>query len=643
MSAITGLIYTGSEDAGEELRRQGIHMMNTLSKYPADDLSSWQHGPAFLGCMAQWVTPESCKEEMPYRQPGSRLTITADAIIDNRPEMFDRLGVEHSRRPSIGDGELILMAYAKWGEEALPLLVGDFAFVIWDEVRQVLFGARDMTGTRTLYYRQSHDYLAFSTVMEPLFSIEGSRKLLNRQWLAEFLAIRDMTDSDDIHQTVYHDIKQLPPSYFFRLKEGQLQLTRYATLGDVKELRLTTDHDYEEAFREVVQQAVDARLRTHKAVSVALSGGLDSGTVASYAARSLARQNKPLHALSYVPVPDFVDWTSHRLIADESPYIQMMVRHIGNIQENYHSFEERSPYSEIDPWLSSMEMPYKFFENSFWIRGFYEKAAELGAGALLTGSRGNFTISWGSAPDYYATLLKRMKWLRLSREMSLFSGYTNIPRSRLLKMITRIAFPSASGTPAARPGIPSLIHPDFARSTQVHERMNAAALAAPPRNAAEVRQYKFSNLAIANKNGTVAAKMSLTYGLPERDPTSDARVIRFCLSVPLEQYVRDGRDRALVRRATVQDLPDEIRLNQQRRGVQPADWLHRMLPAWPSFIQELEEMCRDDRTEQFLHMDALRKALEKARKPKAEYAFDPEIRMLMHSLIVHRFLQGVEA
>ena len=46
-----------------------------------------------------------------------------------------------------------------------------------------------------------------------------------------------------------------------------------------------------------------------KEVGAHLSGGLDSGSVASFAARELRNQNKTLHTYSYVPVDDFEDWT----------------------------------------------------------------------------------------------------------------------------------------------------------------------------------------------------------------------------------------------------------------------------------------------------------------------------------------------
>ncbi|WKL00785.1 hypothetical protein Q0F98_28145 [Paenibacillus amylolyticus] len=81
-----------------------------------------------------------------------------------------------------------------------------------------------------------------------------------------------------------------------------------------------------------------------------------------------------------------------------------------------------------------MEMPYKYFENSFWIRGFYEKASQQDAGILLTGARGNFTISWGPALDYYASLLKSGRWYRWFREMQQYSERTGMPFSRIAKI-----------------------------------------------------------------------------------------------------------------------------------------------------------------------------------------------------------------
>ncbi|MCZ4149754.1 asparagine synthetase B, partial [Escherichia coli] len=122
-----------------------------------------------------------------------------------------------------------------------------------------------------------------------------------------------------------------------------------------------------------------------------------------------------------------------------------------------------SPLSEVDPWLEMMEMPYKYFENSFWIRGFYEKASLENAGVLLTGARGNFTISWGPALDYYARLLRNGRWLRWIREMQQYSAHTGMPFTRIAKITGRKAYPNWFQKTSAgeAPAHPQMIHPDF--------------------------------------------------------------------------------------------------------------------------------------------------------------------------------------
>ena len=88
---------------------------------------------SFLGCHAQWITPESIGELLPFYDSERQCTITADAIIDNREELFERLQVERNKRKTMSDSQLILLAYYKWGEDAPKYLIGDFAFMIWDE------------------------------------------------------------------------------------------------------------------------------------------------------------------------------------------------------------------------------------------------------------------------------------------------------------------------------------------------------------------------------------------------------------------------------------------------------------------------------------------------------------------------------
>ena len=125
------------------------------------------------------------------------------------------------------------------------------------------------------------------------------------------------------------------------------------------------------------------------------------------------------------------------------------------------------------------------------------------------------------------------------------------------------------------------------------------------------RKITFEDIFPWNSGNTLDSKLSLRHSLWKRDPTNDLRVVRFCLSVPEEQCVQNGLDRALIRRSTEKILPDKVRLNQRIRGVQGADWVHRMVPHWDTFIDEVQQLSEDKRMLEFLDGQVLRSALFK--------------------------------
>ncbi|MCQ6558998.1 asparagine synthase-related protein [Paenibacillus mendelii] len=645
MSAIAGIYHFNGEQVDAQLGRQ---LMDALHHFPADRIDTWHRDNIFFGCHAQWITNESVQEKLPYYDSDRRLAITADAIIDNRDELLERLHVEHSRRQETSDSEIILLAYQAWGDQSPKYLVGDFAFMIWDERQQLLFGARDFSGARTLYYHRNNEQLAFCTVMKPLFSLPHVTKQLNEAWLAEYIAITGMFEPPNCGITIYKQIEQLPPAHAITISRDQVKVTRYNSFANVSPLKLKSNADYEEAFRDVFQRAVTSRLRTSRQVGAYLSGGLDSGSVVSFAAKALQKDSRVLHTYSYVPEEDFVDWTPKYKLANERPNIQATVQHVGNIEPNYLSFQGRSPFSEMDDWLEIMETPYKSFENSFWLKGIYEKAQQQGIGILLNGQRGNYGISWGPALDYYMTLMRGMKWFRLIREVNQYSEKIGVDRARIYRVVSRKAFPILNRwRPVSEPyEFPQLVNPEFAKQTGIFERLHdrkftgIGTTADLPSDPMEARKEHFERVHVWNISGARGAKLSLRYGVRGHDPTNDLRVVRYCLSLPMEQFVQKGVDRSLIRRSTEGYLPDQIRLNQRVRGIQAADLIHRMIPAWPAFVDELRCMSQDPRMQQIIHMPAIHDGIALVEQgPKSETAYNPKIKILMRSLIIYRFLQ----
>ncbi|RYL92706.1 asparagine synthetase B [Sporolactobacillus sp. THM7-4] len=641
MSAIVGIIGETLPNIDE----QGEQMMKTLETFHADRAAVWRHHSVFLGCREQWVTPESCTERLPFFDERSGLVITADAIIDNRPELFGALGIPKDKRKGIGDSELILRSYQKWGQETPKHLIGDFAFMIWDEKRRALFGARDFSGNRTLYYVHDQKRFAFSTTLEPLLTLPSVNRGINTDWLAEFLAIPEMIDSVNTKLTVYRDIQQLPPAFSIVLKKGQVKLSCYCQLDEERQLELQSGEAYIEAFQEVFQRAVSDRLRSRRGIGAYLSGGLDSSAVVGFASRALGRAG--LHTYSYIPEKGFVDWTPEHLTADESPYIESIVQGLGNVTEHLLDFRGKSPFTEIDDWLGIMEMPYKFFENSFWVKGVYECAQKEDIGVLLNGARGNFTISWGPALDYYARLLKSGRWIKLYSELGAYSRRMGAGRKRVLSAVAGIAFPMLKHAfrPQEEEPFPILINSDFADRTEVYDRLREEdyhGFERVKKTRFAVRRDHFRQNYSWNTPGTSNTKLSLHYGIKDRDPTNDLRVIRFCLSIPAEQVVNHGMDRALIRRSLRSLIPDRVRLNQRVRGVQAADIIYRMAPDWHLWLSELQKLTCDSLVSGLFHRQTLNDGIEKMKAgPEAELAYDLHFRMLMRALIVYRFLKKV--
>lgn len=643
LSAIVGIVNPLADSLPHEM----IHrMMSMLADYPSDDRRTWHGEGISMGCHAQWITPQSRHERLPYYDELTHLAITADAILDNRSDLCNQLQIEYSQRSEMTDSELILRAYRRWGEDVPRYLIGDFTFVIWDARERKLFGARDMLGNRTLYYVNHHNQFAFSTVMPPLHALDHVKQELNESWLAQFLAIPTMLEVGDVTITPYNHIYHISPAHAFTVTRNGLKQWKYHTFeAPDKPLRLRSNGEYEEALQSVLQEAVNSKIRTFKRVSSSLSGGLDSGAVVSLAAIALRERNKTLHTYSSIPSADFIDWSSRRTFANESPYIEATVQHVGGLQHRYMDFAQENPYTEIDHWIKLLGAPYKCFENSFWLRGFFEQAKQDDARVLLTGAGGNLSVSWGSGIDYYGHLLKRMKWLTFNRELKQYGQKMRLRRKYLFRTIVETAFPSLDRSISAASLseiFPTLIHPDLAQRTRVEEQLKHVEVGLPSdkSNFIEARANEFTKLLYPHMSGTLATLMSLQYGVIERDPTYDPRVIQFCLSVPLEQYVQNGMDRSLIRRATAGYLPDKVRLNQQLRGLQGSDWLHRTIPSWDLVMDELNQLCDDHRFEGILDTKQIKKSRDAiGPSPQPNQAYDPNARLLMRSIIVYRFLK----
>ena len=649
MSSICGIYSCNGKPV---MAKTGDAMMRALGIYQADAVGTWYKEQVFLGCHHRHVTPESVQEILPYHDELCGLAITADAIIDNREELFVHLGVLHSQRENITDSLLILQAYRKWGAACPEYLVGDFAFAIWDQEKQELFCAVDHTGTRAFYYYRSAGLFAFSTLIGPLFVLPEIIKKHNETWLADYLAMPCVMHQLDPELTPYKDIYLLPAGHLLRVNREGMEKRVYWTAKSEPAIKLKSDQEYEAAFREVLGEAVRCRLRSIRPVGVMMSGGLDSTTVACLASRDLAECGRRITAFTAVPMAGFRNWLPPGNLADESGYVEAVREKAGNLDVVYCRSEGRHPLSDTGRLMAVLEQPYKNFENLFWLDSILSEARERQIGVILNGSAGNRTISWGSLDPYLLRLLRTGKLRHfVSESWAATRGDQRRWRALLYLFVRMLPYEVQKQYYRRRdPGrfrnIQALspINPGFDRRMRIDERFRRFHYDPLFINYGDSRSLRPGELQadFFSHVGQIITKHSLPYGVVQRDPTMDKRVIEFCLRVPDEQYVRNGQARLLLRRAMDGLLPDKVRLNRSEFGMQGVDWAQRLQPNWTELRAEIEDIGALPAEREYLDVPRIQAELDRAATLEDNGPANPALRMLVRSLIFSRWLRREE-
>ena len=184
------------------------------------------------------------------------------------------------------DSEVVLHAYAEWGENALDRFNGMFAFAIWDRTKQELFLARDRFGIKPLYYTLNDSTFIFGSEVKAILQHPDYQVSINNEALIEYFTFQNIfTDS-----TLYKDVNLLPAGTYLRIKLGDNQIGpphRYWDYNFVEPNEKIDKREYIEELNRLLQQAVTRQLVSDVDVGAYLSGGMDSGTVTAIAATQI--------------------------------------------------------------------------------------------------------------------------------------------------------------------------------------------------------------------------------------------------------------------------------------------------------------------------------------------------------------------
>ncbi len=467
---------------------------------------------------------------MPHEHSASGCVIVADSYLTDRDILASELGVENG----LPDCSLIFSAYLKWGSDCARHLSGDFAFAIWDPREQRLFACTDPFGRRPFFYAyEAGKHFIFANTMAP-FRILCPDLTINDDSMIQFAL-----DSKPAEGTCYREVYKIAAGHHIRVTSHSLQKQKYWSLKDQKRsLPYKRREDYYEAFRELFASAVKTRMNTDHKVMAHISGGLDSSAVASMAAQLASEKDQTLHGFTAIPRtlegPSFRNgWLYH-----EMPVVQSVLAQYPNIEHFvFHTDPVADPYQELRPFLAFTDQPYRNISNYHWILASLQRLTTLGGRILLTGGRGNASISWAgqSWRDKASALYRGAKIWKNPEQ--LFEGYYAHHNQKFLRTV-------AAKRILRRRGI-----------------------------ILDKHYFMLSQRFSSSINGS-SRPLSLWYGVEQLDPTMDLKLVEFCYNLPQWVYFR-GREtlekRLLVREALAGIVPEPVRHNPNR-GEQAADW-----------------------------------------------------------------------
>lgn len=250
-------------------------MLHRLERRGPDHEGSYSDGPLALGHRRLAIIDLSERSHQPMIDNELGLVLVFNGTIYNYRDLRVELRARGYNFFSDGDSEVILKAYAAWGEQCVEHLHGMFAFAIWDIRRQHLFLARDRLGIKPLYYSHDGKSFRFASNMQALLAAGGADVSIDPLGLHHQFTLHGVIPAP---RTLLNGIRKLAPGHTMAIdQEGRRSERQYWQLYAHRPSEARSEQEWTEAIHAALKKAVKRRLDIADVpVGVLLSGGLDS-------------------------------------------------------------------------------------------------------------------------------------------------------------------------------------------------------------------------------------------------------------------------------------------------------------------------------------------------------------------------------
>lgn len=254
-------------------RELAIKCLDTMYHRGPDGSGLWQEGGVTLGHRRLSILDLSGAGSQPMSYADGRYELTFNGEIYNFIEIRGELRKKGHTFRGESDSEVILAAFAEWGEKCVERFNGMWTFAVWDAKLERLFLSRDRFGVKPLFYTEfPGGGMAFASEMKalmPLLDTAEPNKAMFDRYFAD-------NHYENQKECLIRGIWRFPAGHNAWYQNGTLKIERYWNTLDHLVAVPESYGEQVEQFRELFLDAVKLRMRSDVRLGTGLSGGLDS-------------------------------------------------------------------------------------------------------------------------------------------------------------------------------------------------------------------------------------------------------------------------------------------------------------------------------------------------------------------------------
>lgn len=543
MCGIAG--YIGKKKTGLPEIKQTLKLMHNRGPDNADHIS-FQQGDLHIALLHTRLSIIDMDERANQPFTIGPATIIFNGEIYNYLEIRKRLESDGVKFKTTSDTEVLLQAYLRFGEACVEQFEGMWSFAIYDRANAKLFLSRDRFAEKPLYYYVTPDGFYFASEVKFIRSLGKLVLEVDKEHLFGGLinGYKFLYKND---HTFFHGVEEL--KYATNLVIDQnLTEKKYRYWKPRPAIRPMSLDDAIEGFRHHLMESVKIRLRADVPLAFCLSGGVDSSTITSIAAKTF---NYDVATFSIIDSDERYN---------ELDNIRATIDDLG-CRHNIIPIPQNELFTRLKKLIEYHDAPLctiTFFVHSLLLeaisaQGYKVSVAGTGADEIATGYYDHFLLhlyEMREHPNYQQYLKDWKEHVAKSIRNPFLKDpdlYFRDPTFRQHIVLDREAFANCLKEDC-RYFVKDFTEEHFSDSMLQNRMLNEMFHEAVP---------------VALHDDDLN---SMFYSVENRSPYLDSRLFDFAYTVPPEHLIRDGYAKFVLREAGRGILNDQVRLDRRKRG-----------------------------------------------------------------------------